>query len=65
MISVTRINGTKFVINAELIEYVEASPDTIISLTNGHKYFVVETVDDVMDKVREYKRSILHSASTI
>ena len=59
MISLTRINDTSIVLNAELIEFVEANPDTIISLSNGHKYLVKDTVDEVVEKVKEYKRSIL------
>lgn len=58
MISLTRINGMLIVLNAELIEFVEANPDTIISLSNGHKYLVKDTVDDVVEKVKEYKQSI-------
>ena len=59
MINLTRINDTSIVLNAELIEFVEANPDTIISLSNGHKYLVKDTVDEVVKKVKEYKRSIL------
>ena len=59
MISLTRINDTSIVLNAELIEFVEANPDTIVSLSNGHKYLVKDTVDKVVEKVKEYKRSIL------
>ena len=59
MISLTRINDTLIVLNAELIEFVEANPDTIISLSNGHKYLVKDSVDEVVEKVKEYKRSIL------
>lgn len=59
MISLTRINDMSIVLNAELIEFVEANPDTIISLSNGHKYLVKDTVDEVVKKVKEYKRSIL------
>ena len=59
MISLTRINDTSIVLNAELIEFVEANPDTIVSLSTGHKYLVKDTVDEVVKKVKEYKRSIL------
>lgn len=58
MITLTRINGTEFVINAEYIEYIEASPDTLITLTNGHKYFVIESVDEVKERVLAYKRNV-------
>ena len=55
MIKVTRINESKLVINAEMIEFVEAIPDTIISLTTGRKIMVKESVDEVIDKIVEYK----------
>ena len=58
MIRVTRLNGTKFVLNCELIETVEATPDTVISNIHGKKYVVVETVEEVVEKVIEYKGKI-------
>ena len=59
MISLTRINGTVFILNAELIESIDTSPDTIVSLVNGHKYLVKDSDKEVIEKVFEYKRSIL------
>ncbi len=56
MIKVTRLNGQEIVVNADLIEYLEASPDTIIALTNGKKIMVKESVDEVIEKVIEYRR---------
>ena len=56
MILLTRINDKSFVINAELIEFVEATPDTMITTTSGKKLFVKETVQDVICKVIEYRR---------
>ncbi|CUU06071.1 flagellar protein FlbD [Candidatus Thermokryptus mobilis] len=56
MIKVTRLNGQEIVINADLIEYLEASPDTIIALINGKKIMVKESVDEVIEKVTEYRR---------
>jgi flagellar protein FlbD len=41
-----------------MIEYMESTPDTVITLTNGHKYVVLETLDEVIDKVIHYKRHI-------
>ncbi|MCS7235342.1 MAG: flagellar FlbD family protein [Armatimonadota bacterium] len=55
MIKVTRLNGTETVINADLIESVEATPDTVISLTTGHKYVVHESVDEVVARVVAYR----------
>lgn len=64
MINLTRINDALLVVNAELIEFVESSPDTIITLTTGHKYLVKESVDEVIEKVKEYRRSLLPNPLT-
>jgi len=56
MIRLTRLNDTEFIINAEMIEFVEAIPDTIISLHSGKKVMVLESVDDVVERIIEYKR---------
>jgi flagellar protein FlbD len=58
MIKLTRLNDSELVINTDLIEFMEAIPDTIISLTTGKKIMVKETVDDVIAKVEDYKRRI-------
>jgi len=59
MVRLTRLNSTELVVNADLIEMLESSPDTIVTLTTGQKLIVKESVDEVMEKVKEYKRSIL------
>ena len=56
MIKVTRINESELVINADLIEFVESTPDTMISLTTGKKIMVKESIDDVIDRVAMFKR---------
>lgn len=55
MIKVTRINDTQLVLNSDLIEFVEATPDTIISLTTGKKILVRESVDEIIDRVASFK----------
>ena len=57
MIRLTRLNDTEFIINAEMIEFVEAIPDTIISLQSGKKVMVVEPVDEVVERIIAHKRS--------
>ena len=59
MIDVTRLNGKSFVFNAELIEVMEETPDTVITLTTGHKYVVKESVDEVYNRIVNYKRNII------
>ena len=56
MIKLTRLNGEEFVINGDLIEIVDANPDTVITLINEHKFVVREKIEEVIDKVIEYKR---------
>lgn len=56
MIRLTRLNEREFIVNAEMIEFVEAIPDTIISLASGKKLMVTESVDQVIERVIEYKR---------
>lgn len=58
MINVTRLNGGRVVINAELIELVEALPDTTLTLQNGHKYIVSEAVDEIIERVLTYRRAL-------
>ena len=56
MIELTKLNNQKVVINCDLIEYVEAAPDTTITLTTGNKFVVRESVNDFIDKVAEFRR---------
>ncbi|WP_448531206.1 flagellar FlbD family protein [Pseudothermotoga sp.] len=56
MIWLTRLKGQRFVLNAEMIETVEALPDTTITLFSGKKYIVQESVEEVVRRVIEYKR---------
>ncbi|MCL6450693.1 MAG: flagellar FlbD family protein [Acetobacteraceae bacterium] len=58
MIQVTRLGGDSVVINAELIEAVEATPDTVITLTTGRKLIVQEPVAEVVRRVIQYRRDI-------
>ena len=58
MLKVNRLNGKEFVVNGELIMYIEETPDTVITLTTGQKIVVQESVDEVINKVIEYKQNI-------
>lgn len=58
MIKVTRLNDTQIVINGELIELIEETPDTVITMTTGRKIVVKETVDDLIDIMIQYKQKI-------
>jgi len=58
VIRLTRLNGEHFVLNAELIQRVEGHPDTVITLLDDTKYVVVESVDQVIRDIRDYRASI-------
>lgn len=58
MIKVRRLNHKEIVINAELIQTVESTPDTVITLTTGEKFVVEDSVDEIVEKVVSYRRSI-------
>ena len=57
MIKLTRLDGEQFVLNAELIRYVEARPDTFITLTTGERVVVTETMDEVMALAITYQQN--------
>ena len=57
-ISLTRFNDSTLIINADLIQTVEETPDTVITLTTGTKFIVKEKSKEIVDKVVEYKRRI-------
>ena len=58
MIAVTRLNGKRFVINAEQIRYIETTPDTMITLMNGDKVMVKEELEEVVKRALEYWRQL-------
>ncbi len=58
MISVHRLNNEDFLINCDLIEFVEETPDTVISMTSGRKLVVSESCDEIRRLIIEYKRQI-------
>ncbi len=58
MITLTRLNGTSFVVNAELIRTIEERPDTTIVLVNGETFIVRERMDEVVARAIEYGRMI-------
>jgi flagellar protein FlbD len=59
MIKLTRLDNSNFVINCELIETIEATPDTVIATTSGKKYIVRESIDEIIEKVVKFKSKIL------
>jgi flagellar protein FlbD len=58
MILITRFNGTKMYLNADMIQSVEGTPDTVITLTNNTKVLVKETTQGVIEKIIDYQRCV-------
>jgi flagellar protein FlbD len=65
MISLTRLSGSVFVLNADLIERLDSTPDTVITLVDGKKYVVAESMFEVVDAIRAYRSAVIaYSAIT-
>jgi len=60
MIQLTRLNHIPLVLNSDLIEHIEITPDTVITLTSGQKIMVLEPAAEVVDRVVAFRRSILN-----
>jgi flagellar protein FlbD len=58
MIALQRLNGEEFLINPHLIEVIEATPDTTITLTTGRKFIVKTPVAEVVAQIIKYRRAI-------
>lgn len=58
MIRITRLNKTELIVNADLIEFIEATPDTIITLTTGQKLIASEPVEEIIERVIAFRRRI-------
>jgi flagellar protein FlbD len=65
MIEVTKLNGTKILVNVDLIETVESTPDTILCLTTGRKIIVKESRQEVNNLVKSYRKDISVNISNI
>ncbi len=56
MIKLTRLNGTVILINEDFIEIAEETPDTVITMENGHRYLVQEKIDDIMTMIKDFQK---------
>ncbi len=59
MIMLTRLNGLPFALNPDLIERAEATPDTVLTLCDGTKVIIGETVAELVDAVRTYRAQVI------
>lgn len=58
MIRLTRLNQTEFIINSDLIEHIEMGANTVIKLTHGNSFVVVERPEEIVERVIAYKKRI-------
>lgn len=60
----TRLNGAQFAVNPDLLQRIEATPDTVLTLLDGTKYVVLEPVSAVIREIRDFRASIIATART-
>ncbi len=65
MILVTRLNGAVFALNPDLVERADCTPDTVITLVDGTKYIIAESVPEFIDSVRHYRAALIAQASQL
>jgi flagellar protein FlbD len=59
MITLTRLSGSAFVLNSDLIERIDATPDSVVTLIDGKKYVVAESLEEIIDLVRTYRGQVV------
>lgn len=59
MIMLTRLNGQAFALNCDLVERIDITPDTVVTLVDGTKYLVAETAEEIIGLVRSFRASIV------
>lgn len=65
MIALTRLNHVPLVVNSDLIEHIEVTPDTVVALTTGQKILVLETAEEIVEKVVEFRRRLLNGSGPL
>ena len=64
MIVVTRLNGSRFAVNPDLVERIHASPDTTLVMVDGGTYIVAESMAEVIERVAAYRAHVIALART-
>lgn len=64
MLQLTRLSGPVFALNPDLIERAEATPDTVVTLVNGSKYVIRESLDELIALVRDYRAAVVLAAQS-
>lgn len=62
MLQLTRLSGPVFALNPDLIERAEATPDTVVTLVNGSKYVIRESLAELTALIREYRADVINAA---
>ncbi len=65
MIAVHRLRGEPMFLNADLVESIEATPDTVLTLVDGRRIVVADSPEDVADRIIEFRASVLVSAAEL
>ena len=65
MITLTRLSGSVFVLNSDLIERIDCTPDSVVTLIDGKKYVVRESLDQIIDAVRAYRGEVVAYGSQL
>jgi flagellar protein FlbD len=65
MVHLTRLNATPLFLNSDLIEYIQATPDTLITLTNGNNLIVREAPEEIISRIVNFRRRIAHDGPRI
>ena len=65
MITLTRLSGSQFVLNSDLIERIDSTPDTVITLVDGKKYLVAESLTEIIAAVQDYRGTVIAVSSRL
>jgi flagellar protein FlbD len=63
LVPVTRLDGTQLIVNSDLVEHIEANPDTVVTLTTGHRFIVKESAAELVERIVEYQRRIRETSA--
>jgi flagellar protein FlbD len=65
VIIVTRLNGSQFSVNPDLLQRIDSTPDTVLTLFDGTRYLVLEPMDEVIERIIEYRATLIARAQTM
>ncbi len=65
MIKVTRLNHVPLILNSDLIEHIDMTPDTVVTLSSGQKYMVLESADEIVEKVIHFRKLLNAQLNTL